>query len=282
MRALQRFANLEIPSSWSLKPLGTILDLNYGEALPEEQRSNCGFPVFGSNGVVGHHTSALVGGPGIIVGRKGTTGVVAWSDGAFFPIDTTYYVVPLSGETSLRWLYYMLCFADLPRLAAATGVPGLSREDVYKLIIPCPPEDEQTVISLALTLVDSCISATYNSIAKVERLQKGLMQQVLSGKIQADGTPRQEKEFWDHPKLGRVPENWKVTPLRELADVQRGKFSFRPRNDPQFYGGPYPFIQTGEVSSSRGYISTHVQTLNQKGASINGRPHQRYTLRGVV
>lgn len=55
--------------------------------------------------------------------------------------------------------------------------------------------------------------------------------------------------------------------LSEVIEMTRGRFGHRPRNDPQFYGGQYPFIQTGDVvraSQSNGKI-TYSQTLNELG-----------------
>jgi type I restriction enzyme S subunit len=77
------------------------------------------------------------------------------------------------------------------------------------------------------------------------------------------------EEFKDSP-LGKIPKDWDVKPLSELADVDRGKFTHRPRNDPRFYGGSYPFIQTGDIAnSSGGILSTYSQTLNERGITVS-------------
>jgi type I restriction enzyme S subunit len=57
--------------------------------------------------------------------------------------------------------------------------------------------------------------------------------------------------------------------LPEVAEIARGKFSHRPRNDPMFYGGSIPFIQIGDISASSRYIRNHSQTLNEKGLAIS-------------
>lgn len=49
----------------------------------------------------------------------------------------------------------------------------------------------------------------------------------------------------------------------------RGKFSHRPRNDPDYYDGQYPFVQTGDVARAKKYISTYSQTLNDLGYSVS-------------
>jgi type I restriction enzyme S subunit len=57
--------------------------------------------------------------------------------------------------------------------------------------------------------------------------------------------------------------------LPEVAEVARGKFGHRPRNEPRFYGGEFPFIQIGDISNSGRYIRTHSQSLNKDGLAIS-------------
>ena len=57
--------------------------------------------------------------------------------------------------------------------------------------------------------------------------------------------------------------------LSDVADVARGRFSPRPRNDPRYYDGDFPFIQTGEIANSEGYLSEYRQTLNEAGIKVS-------------
>jgi restriction endonuclease S subunit len=58
--------------------------------------------------------------------------------------------------------------------------------------------------------------------------------------------------------------------LEKACDIQRGKFSYRPRNEPRFYGGEYPFIQTGDVvRAANGGKVKFTQTLNKEGLSVS-------------
>lgn len=70
-------------------------------------------------------------------------------------------------------------------------------------------------------------------------------------------------------EVGVIPEEWGVSALGVLATVERGKFSARPRNDPKFYGGNIPFLQTGDISRSSGKVTTFSQTLNAEGAKVS-------------
>ena len=121
----------EIPAGWSVDNLGKLIDLAYGKALREQDRRPGSIPVYGSNGQVGWHDQKLVDGPGIVVGRKGNPGFVKWAPTNFFPIDTTFFVVPKSECESLCYLLYALEDLDLPSLSADSAVPGLNRNVAY-------------------------------------------------------------------------------------------------------------------------------------------------------
>ena len=135
----------DIPDGWEVKALGDLLDLAYGKALKAGSRRHDGnVPVYGSNGQVGWHDKWFVQGPGVVVGRKGNPGVITWVATDFFPIDTTFYVVPKDGNRNLYFLYYALKDQNLPSIAADSAVPGLNRSLAYmnKQVIPADQPDE--------------------------------------------------------------------------------------------------------------------------------------------
>ena len=121
----------EIPAGWAVKALGELIELAYGKALKANDRKNGSIPVYGSNGQVGWHDKKLAAGPGIIVGRKGNPGIVTWAHSDFFPIDTTFYVIPRDTDGDLPFLFFALTAQDLPSVAADSAVPGLNRNLAY-------------------------------------------------------------------------------------------------------------------------------------------------------
>lgn len=59
---------------------------------------------------------------------------------------------------------------------------------------------------------------------------------------------------------------WEQMKLRDVSkDFGRGKSKHRPRNEPKLYGGKYPFIQTGDISSASHFIRDYTQTYNEIG-----------------
>ena len=77
------------------------------------------------------------------------------------------------------------------------------------------------------------------------------------------------KTGYKQTEVGVIPEDWEVHAFTEVATLERGKFSARPRNDPKYYGGSIPFIQTGDVTNSNGDIASYSQTLNDAGLKVS-------------
>lgn len=58
---------------------------------------------------------------------------------------------------------------------------------------------------------------------------------------------------------------WSEKTLSELGEFSRGKSKHRPRDAAHLYGGPYPFIQTGDVKAANHKITEHSQTYSEAG-----------------
>ncbi|MEM2919065.1 MAG: restriction endonuclease subunit S [Candidatus Altiarchaeota archaeon] len=173
----------KIPKEWEVVRLGDILSLEYGEGLPEKERALGKYPVVGSNGIVGYHNKKLINGPGIVIGRKGTIGAVSWLEQDFWPIDTTYYVKPKISDVNLKWLFFELVHLNLARIHLADVVPGLKRELVYPLKVLLPSFPEQQKIASILSTVDKRLQVEREEKQRLERIKKGLMDLLLTGKI---------------------------------------------------------------------------------------------------
>jgi type I restriction enzyme S subunit len=58
---------------------------------------------------------------------------------------------------------------------------------------------------------------------------------------------------------------WATVPFNDLGEINRGRSRHRPRYAEHLYGGPYPFIQTGDIRESGGRITSHSQTYSEEG-----------------
>ncbi len=167
----------------SIVSVADVIELKYGRSLPAVDRTEGKFPVYGSGGVSGTHDSALVEGPGVIVGRKGTVGTVYWSDGSFFPIDTTFYVEPRQRNMPLEFTFYMLRYLGLDSMNSDSAVPGLNRTNALALPIRMPNDADlqsfATVVRPLFALRQS-LSVESSSLA---RIRSTLLPKLMSGEI---------------------------------------------------------------------------------------------------
>jgi len=204
---------MEVTRDWKQTSLRHELELLYGKGLPASARVAGAVPVYGSNGVVGSHNKSLVDGPGIIVGRKGSVGEVAFSDGPFWPIDTTYYVSNRGGN-DWRFLYFLLQHLQLTGLNSHSTVPGLNRESVYSIDWAFPPEDEQEKIAAVLWKIQKALEVEDAIVRTARDLKKSLLRRLFSHGLR--GEPLKETE------IGPVPESWLEKPLGELVEIEYG------------------------------------------------------------
>ncbi len=127
-----RFPEFRDAGGWEEKNLGEIVALEYGSPLPEKNRKGGLFPVIGSNGIVGYHDEAIVDGPAIVVGRKGSAGQVKWIESDCYPIDTTFFVKNLDPESCpIAFLWRLLERSNLERLGDAGAVPFSESLPIY-------------------------------------------------------------------------------------------------------------------------------------------------------
>ncbi|MCP1715467.1 type I restriction enzyme S subunit [Methanocalculus alkaliphilus] len=195
---------------WTKKTLGEVVRFNYGKSLPAKKRIFGDVPVYGSNGIVGYHKTAIVNGPGIIVGRKGSVGAVHISRQPFCPIDTTYFIIRQGLDHDLNFLYYLLLSLDLSRLVSDL-VPGLNRDLAYLQEIYIPIEkSEQRRIAAILSAVQRAIEQQEELIARTTELKKALMYKLFTEGTR--GEPQKDTE------IGIVPESWEIFRLDDIAD----------------------------------------------------------------
>ena len=69
----------------------------------------------------------------------------------------------------------------------------------------------------------------------------------------------------DMALLPELPAGWVWVTLPQLGELNRGKSKHRPRNAPHLYGGPYPFVQTGDIRAANGLVRNYSQTYSEAG-----------------
>lgn len=168
------------PEGWQTKRISDYLSLAYGKSLPAGKRHQGDVPVYGSGGITGLHNEALVNGPVVIVGRKGTVGSLYWEDRLCFPIDTVFYVQP---EAPLPFCYYLLESLPLRDMNTDAAVPGLNRENVYRLEIAAPPDELISAFAETAARFRESIAAVSREGETLAQLRDTLLPKLISGEL---------------------------------------------------------------------------------------------------
>lgn len=195
----------------------------------------------------------------LIVKDGATTGKVSYvgSDFQFERAAINEHLFALTVDTKIANPRYVFSFLKSPQgqkeilkdfRGAAIG--GISRGFVDLAQIPLPPLDDQIRIAHLLGNVEGLIAQRKYHLQQLDDLLKSAFLQMFGDPV-------------------RNERGWTTQPLGNIASIERGRFSPRPRNDPKFFGGDYPFIQTGDITRSKGRLREYSQTLNELGKKVS-------------
>ena len=124
------------------------------------------------------------------------------------------YLATLLESASVQTTMETYCFSG------STNQVELNRTALETLKISILGREAQNKVASILSTLDRAIEQTEAIIAKQQRIKAGLMQDLLTKGIDEHGSIRSEDthEFKDSP-LGRIPVEWEVTQLSELAEA---------------------------------------------------------------
>lgn len=178
----------EVPEEWEVIKMGKVATLQRGFDLPSFKRISGAYFLVSSNGITDTHNEYQVKGPGVITGRSGTIGNVFYVEGNFWPLNTTLYVKDFHGNHE-KFVYYFLQNRRLGDFHTGTGVPTLNRNIVHEHLVSIPKDfKEQKKIAEILSSVDNKLLISRQLKQKFLHLKKGLMQDLLSGRVRVNLT----------------------------------------------------------------------------------------------
>lgn len=202
------------PTSWTVRPLHEVVALQRGFDLPHEARRPGPFKVLTSGKSDDYHDRGPIKGPGIAIGRATNLGRPKWSEGDFWPHNTTLFVRDFK-KNSPRWVFHMFEMLDLSGYDSGSVQPMLNRNYIAQVSINVPPPFEQRSIAEVLGALDDKIAANTRLAATADELATAEFRSAVAGVAFSDqsfadlahvyggGTPKTKVlEFWDN---GTVP-----------------------------------------------------------------------------
>jgi type I restriction enzyme S subunit len=201
-------------------------------------------------------------------------------------------LVPKTEIIDQRFALYYLTQAtqEFRHTGRGTTISGVTKKQLKTLEMPLAPLPEQSRIVAKIeelfSQLDAGVEALRRARAKLKRYKASVLKAACEGRLvptEAELTRKDGREYepaavlleriaQERGKLiagvdglYELPEGWAWTKLAQLGELSRGRSKHRPRDAQYLYGGPYPFIQTGDIRNSEGTILRFKQTYSEEG-----------------
>lgn len=251
---------------WPTKPLGELVDFigggtprrdrpdYWGGEIPwasvkdlQSQSLGTTLESITADGLANSASNLVPEGTVIIASRVGLGKVVINRN----PVAINQDLKALTPRDNTLLPRYLLLFflskaERFEQAGVGATVKGLTIADYQNLKIPVPPVAEQERI---VKLLDEA--------GELRKLR------AQADRRTADLIPALFHDMFGDPTTN--PKSWPVNKLSALGKLDRGRSRHRPRDAAHLYGGPYPFIQTGDVTNSNGVIRQYSQTYSEAG-----------------
>ncbi|XMB85435.1 restriction endonuclease subunit S [Mycoplasmatota bacterium WC44] len=153
--------------------LGDVMTFQRGKDLTHSQMEPGRFPVVGSSGIIGWHSTAFVKPPVVLIGRSGTVGRPQLYNREIWAHNTTLYVKNFHGNHP-EFCYYFLKNINLENYANSSGVPTLNRNFIHPLKISIPDYPVQNSIAKVLTSIDKKIELNKHMNMILEKISQSV------------------------------------------------------------------------------------------------------------
>ncbi|GAF84637.1 unnamed protein product [marine sediment metagenome] len=124
-----------------------------------------------------------------------------------------------ANEICMKYIAYALS-SRTKKHVSYVGNPKLMNNVMANIVIPFPPFLEQRRIAEILDIIDEAIQKTEALISKLKAMKQGLLHDLLTRGLDKNGKLRDPKahpeQFKDSP-LGRIPREWNVVSIGEIA-----------------------------------------------------------------
>ncbi|MCA3106718.1 MAG: restriction endonuclease subunit S [Rhodocyclaceae bacterium] len=262
-------------SQWSRRRLSDIAEIGSGGAIDSSMMGGA-FALLGANGPIG--TAQVTNfGPGYLVGRVGAAGAVNEVTGRCWASDNTLTVVARPAHADPRFLGHLLRFMRPEELATKNAQPLITQTNLAALVASVPADlPEQRQIATILDTLDTTIRQTEEMIEKLKQVKQGLLHDLLTRGIDANGELRppqsQAPHLYKHSALGWIPREWTLQEFSELCESS----AFGPRFPGDAYdaSGPLATLRTTDMDDEG-----NIELSTMPRAAINPQAFAAHLLR---
>lgn len=232
-------------SEWRNVLLGEVVTLQRGFDMTAKDATPGPYPVISSGGAGYTIDLPKVAGPGVITGRKGVLGKVYFSEGPFWPHDTTLWVKDFKGSVP-KFVYYLLQTLPLASLDAGASNPTLNRNHAHLLPVTVPPPSLQAPIAEVLGGLDAMVENNRRRVELLEEMARAIYREWFVH----FRFPGHEDLPLVGSDLGPIPAGWGVTTCGEALTVLGG--GTPSKKEPRYWeAGTVPWYTPSDLTKRR-------------------------------
>lgn len=263
-----------IPAFWAEKPNGypwiSIADLK-GKYVRDTKEHITALGVRSSN-------VKLIPERTTVMSFKLTVGRTAITAREMYCNEAIAIFQPKDGRLEAGWLYHALpgAAADVVTDTAVKGAT-LNKAKMAEMPLRLPPPAEQTIIARVLDTLDTAIHETEAIIAKLKAVKQGLLHDLLTRGIDANGELRppqaEAPHLYKQSPLGWIPREWTVEALASRISSLDAGVSVNSEDRPH---------GAGEIGVLKTSALSHGQFLPAQNKTVVARelPFVRETVLG--
>ena len=219
--------------------------------ITASERKSGSYPYYGANGIQDYVADYIFDDELVLLAEDGgnfgsKTKPIAYRVSGKCWVNNHAHVLKPKKDFNVDYLCYSLMFYNTDGLVNGATRQKLTQATMRQMLIPQRTYQEQCDIVAQMNKVNLIIKTRQNQLQKLDDLVKARFVELFGDPV-------------------NNPMGWSMKRLTELGELNRGVSKARPRNSPELLGGPYPLIQTGDVSNAGTYITSFNSTYSEKG-----------------
>ena len=186
----------------------------------------------------------------IMFSWSASLGIFIWNEKEDAVLNQHIFKVIPIDQNKIHKKYLVYCLRlvidSIQNHLHGSTMKHINRGDLLDVKIPVPELSKQIKIGSSLDKIEKLSNKRKEILLKID-------QSILSVFLDYFGDPLDKKQ------------KFPIKKLNEIGKLERGISKHRPRNDPVLLDGPYPLIQTGDVSNSDKIINNFSKTYSEVG-----------------
>ncbi|WP_205215936.1 restriction endonuclease subunit S [Agrobacterium tumefaciens] len=192
----------------------------------------------------------------VILTKDGTIGRVARVDElpGDATINGTMMLIRPIRRLDYRYLYHVLNGRGFQKLiedkVSGSSIPHIFQRDMVELEVDLPPIDQQSKIAEILDTLDEAIRRTHAVVGKLKAVKQGLLHDLLTRGIGANGDLRpphnEAPHLYKETPLGWLPKGWDAPLLDNVA--QRGSGHTPSKSIASYWNGGIKWVSLADSS----------------------------------